>query len=272
MRGDLSDNWSYDLYAMHAQMNFTETSGNDANVARMQNALDIIVDPETGEWLEGFDKQRETWEQQYAEARNRWEAHTRQVQTARAADADAALAALSSPGDEVWVSGAGLGAYAALLRADYTRETLADVLPLRPVGNIELDPDAAAALLDRLELNPGRIESMVEGLRQIAALPDPIGAITDLNYRPSGIQVGRMRVPLGVVGIIYESRPNVTADAAALCLKSGKATVLRGGAEANGFAITRDPDPGESVTMPVTLHNDIVAPDRTTTESRGVLA
>ena len=89
-----------------------------------------------------------------------------------------------------------------------------------------------AALLDRLALTPARIDGMIEGLRQIAALPDPIGEIFDMNYRPSGIQVGRMRVPLGVVGIIYESRPNVTADAAALCLKSGNATVLRGGSEA----------------------------------------
>ena len=89
-----------------------------------------------------------------------------------------------------------------------------------------------AALLDRLELTPGRIDAMIAGLEQIAALPDPIGAITDLNYRPSGIQVGRMRVPLGVIGIIYESRPNVTADAAGLCLKAGNATVLRGGSEA----------------------------------------
>ncbi len=88
------------------------------------------------------------------------------------------------------------------------------------------------ALLDRLALTPERIDAMIEGLRQIAALPDPIGEIFDMNYRPSGIQVGRMRVPLGVVGIIYESRPNVTADAAALCLKSGNATVLRGGSEA----------------------------------------
>jgi glutamate-5-semialdehyde dehydrogenase len=88
------------------------------------------------------------------------------------------------------------------------------------------------ALLDRLELNPERIEGMAEGLRQIAALPDPVGEITDLNYRPSGIQVGKMRVPLGVIGIIYESRPNVTADAAALCLKSGNAAILRGGSEA----------------------------------------
>lgn len=89
-----------------------------------------------------------------------------------------------------------------------------------------------AALLDRLALDASRVEGMAEGLRQIANLTDPVGEITDLRYRPSGIQVGKMRVPLGVVGIIYESRPNVTADAAALCLKSGNAAVLRGGSEA----------------------------------------
>ncbi len=88
------------------------------------------------------------------------------------------------------------------------------------------------ALLDRLALTPERIDSMVEGLRQIANLDDPIGEIFDMKYLPSGIQRGRMRVPLGVVGIIYESRPNVTADAAGLCLKSGNATLLRGGSEA----------------------------------------
>ncbi len=88
------------------------------------------------------------------------------------------------------------------------------------------------ALLDRLALNEERIKGMAEGLRQIAALPDPVGEINDLNYRPSGIQVGKMRVPLGVIGIIYESRPNVTADAAGLCLKSGNAAILRGGSEA----------------------------------------
>ena len=88
------------------------------------------------------------------------------------------------------------------------------------------------ASLDRLTLNAERIAGMAEGLRQIAALPDPVGEITDLKYRPSGIQVGRMRVPLGVIGIIYESRPNVTADAAGLCLKSGNASILRGGSEA----------------------------------------
>ncbi len=89
-----------------------------------------------------------------------------------------------------------------------------------------------AAMLDRLTLTDERIEGMAEGLRQIAALPDPVGAMSRLNYRPSGIQVGQMRVPLGVIGIIYESRPNVTADAAGLCLKSGNATILRGGSEA----------------------------------------
>ena len=89
-----------------------------------------------------------------------------------------------------------------------------------------------AALLDRLELTPARIDAMSEGLRQMIALPDPVGSISDMNYRPSGIQVGKMRVPLGVIGIIYESRPNVTADAAGLCLKAGNAAILRGGSEA----------------------------------------
>jgi glutamate-5-semialdehyde dehydrogenase len=89
-----------------------------------------------------------------------------------------------------------------------------------------------AAMLDRLELTPARIDTMLEGLRQVASLADPIGEITDMRYMPSGIQVGRMRVPLGVIGIIYESRPNVTVEAASLCLKSGNATILRGGSEA----------------------------------------
>lgn len=94
------------------------------------------------------------------------------------------------------------------------------------------DKPLSDALLDRLELTQARFDAMCEGLLQVAALADPIGVITDLAYRPSGIQVGRMRVPLGVVGIIYESRPNVTIDAAALCLKSGNAAILRGGSEA----------------------------------------
>lgn len=88
------------------------------------------------------------------------------------------------------------------------------------------------ALLDRLELTPTRIDAMLEGLRQVAGLDDPVGAISEMKPRPSGIQVGRMRVPLGVIGIIYESRPNVTCEAASLCLKSGNATILRGGSEA----------------------------------------
>ncbi|MCC7115898.1 MAG: glutamate-5-semialdehyde dehydrogenase [Burkholderiales bacterium] len=89
-----------------------------------------------------------------------------------------------------------------------------------------------AAFVDRLTLTPRTVASMAEGLEQIVALPDPIGEISELRYRPTGIQVGMMRVPLGVVGIIYESRPNVTADAAGLCLKAGNATILRGGSEA----------------------------------------
>jgi len=88
------------------------------------------------------------------------------------------------------------------------------------------------ALLDRLALNEERVRGMAEGLRQIAALPDPVGEISDMSYQPSGLQIGKMRVPLGVIGIIYESRPNVTADAAALCMKSGNAAILRGGSEA----------------------------------------
>ena len=89
-----------------------------------------------------------------------------------------------------------------------------------------------SALIDRLKLTSKGVASMVEGLLQIAALADPIGEISDLNYRPSGIQVGKMRVPLGVVGIVYEARPNVTADAAGLCIKAGNAAILRGGSEA----------------------------------------
>jgi glutamate-5-semialdehyde dehydrogenase len=102
----------------------------------------------------------------------------------------------------------------------------------------QLDMDAAAAnglepaMLDRLALSDKAIATMIEGLRQIVALPDPIGEISGLKFRPTGIQVGQMRVPLGVIGIIYESRPNVTVDAAGLCIKSGNATILRGGSEA----------------------------------------
>ncbi|HEY9545778.1 MAG TPA: glutamate-5-semialdehyde dehydrogenase [Solimonas sp.] len=104
----------------------------------------------------------------------------------------------------------------------------ANAQDMRAGRNAKLD----AALLERLELNAKRVEAMADGVRQVALLPDPVGEITDMKQRPSGIQVGHMRVPLGVVGIIFESRPNVTADAAALCLKSGNAAILRGGSEA----------------------------------------
>ncbi|MFO1425053.1 MAG: glutamate-5-semialdehyde dehydrogenase [Candidatus Competibacteraceae bacterium] len=107
---------------------------------------------------------------------------------------------------------------------------------LRAENRLDLDAGRASglepALLDRLELTAKGVRAMAQGLREIAAQPDPVGEITGLKYRPSGIQVGQMRVPLGVVGIIYESRPNVTADAAALCLKAGNAAILRGGSEA----------------------------------------
>ena len=126
------------------------------------------------------------------------------------------------------VKNAALLALAAAIRRE--RATLLaanaeDVAAARAAG-------LEAALLDRLALSEKSIEAMAEGVEQIAALPDPVGEISELKFRPSGIQVGKMRVPLGVVGIIYEARPNVTADAAALCLKSGNAAILRGGSEA----------------------------------------
>ncbi|MGZ8320044.1 MAG: glutamate-5-semialdehyde dehydrogenase [Telluria sp.] len=107
---------------------------------------------------------------------------------------------------------------------------------LRAANQLDLDAAKAAglvpAMLDRLTLSDAAIATMVEGLRQIVALPDPVGEISNMKVRPSGIQVGQMRVPLGVIGIIYEARPNVTVDAAGLCIKSGNATILRGGSEA----------------------------------------
>ncbi len=112
---------------------------------------------------------------------------------------------------------------------DAARSDLAEANALDLAGGRESGLDAA--MLDRLELTPARVDAMIEGLRQVASLPDPIGVITDMTYRPSGIQVGKMRVPLGVIGIIYESRPNVTVEAASLCLKSGNAAILRGGSE-----------------------------------------
>ena len=123
---------------------------------------------------------------------------------------------------------AALAASALALRRDSTRLLAAnaeDVAGARSAGE-------DAAFVDRLMLNAAGVDAMAEGLEQIAALPDPVGEVSELRYRPTGIQVGRMRVPLGVIGIVYESRPNVTADAAALCLKAGNACILRGGSEA----------------------------------------
>ena len=122
---------------------------------------------------------------------------------------------------------------ALLMLAKLIREQAA---ALRAANDLDLDAarknGLEAAMLDRLTLSDKGIIAMAEGVEQIATLPDPVGSITDMSTRPSGIQVGKMRVPLGVIGIIYEARPNVTADAAALCIKSGNATILRGGSEA----------------------------------------
>ncbi|WP_428380541.1 glutamate-5-semialdehyde dehydrogenase [Nevskia ramosa] len=140
------------------------------------------------------------------------------------ARAAARLIARASTGEK----NAALFALADVIMAEATTILEANALDLRAARDAKLDE----ALVERLELNPSRVAAMADGVRQVAALPDPIGEMFDLKMRPSGIQVGKMRVPLGVVGIIYESRPNVTADAAALCLKSGNACVLRGGSEA----------------------------------------
>ena len=137
--------------------------------------------------------------------------------------ASRALAAASSAAkDEA------LLAMAAAIRSRSAELLAANALDLEAARNAGLD----AALVERLALTARGVEAMALGLEQIAALPDPVGEITDVKRRPSGIQVGHMRVPLGVIGIIYEARPNVTADAAALCLKSGNAAILRGGSEA----------------------------------------
>lgn len=116
---------------------------------------------------------------------------------------------------------------------DVLKEAKQDILS---ANKIDMDKgqsnDLDAALLDRLELNDARFDGMLQGLKDVAALPDPIGEVTDMTYQPSGIHLGKMRVPLGVVGMIYESRPNVTLEAASLALKSGNAIILRGGSEA----------------------------------------
>ncbi|MEP5569493.1 MAG: glutamate-5-semialdehyde dehydrogenase [Halioglobus sp.] len=149
---------------------------------------------------------------------------------ARAASREVAASATSARNDAL------LAARDAL---DSAREELA------AANATDMERGAAngldAPLMDRLELTPTRIDTMLEGLTQVATLPDPVGSLSDMNTMPSGIQVGRMRVPLGVIGIIYESRPNVTVEAASLCLKSGNATILRGGSEAleSNMAIAR---------------------------------
>jgi len=121
-----------------------------------------------------------------------------------------------------------LHAIADAIERDSAKLIAANALDLNAARQNGLEP----ALVDRLAISEATVKSMAEGLRQIAALPDPVGEMDGFTYRPSGIQLGKMRVPLGVVGIIYESRPNVTADAAGLCLKSGNAAILRGGSEA----------------------------------------
>lgn len=127
------------------------------------------------------------------------------------------------------------------------------------------DTNLEAALLDRLELNDARFDGMLQGLRDVAALTDPVGEITDLAYRPSGIQLGKMRVPLGVVGMIYESRPNVTLEAASLALKSGNAIILRGGSEAfeSNQAIAKCVQTGlKAAGLPAACVQVIDTPDR----------
>ncbi|PKO50835.1 MAG: gamma-glutamyl-phosphate reductase, partial [Betaproteobacteria bacterium HGW-Betaproteobacteria-21] len=119
-------------------------------------------------------------------------------------------------------------AMAAEIRARAATLLAANAQDLEAARRAGLEP----SMIDRLTLTGKGVEAIAIGLEQVAALPDPVGEITDVKRRPSGIQVGKMRVPLGVIGIIYEARPNVTADAAALCLKSGNAAILRGGSEA----------------------------------------
>jgi len=121
-----------------------------------------------------------------------------------------------------------LRAIAAAIRREASALLAANREDLAAARDAGLDP----VMLERLTLSEKSVAAMADGVEQIAALPDPVGEISDLKFRPSGIQVGKMRVPLGVIGIIYEARPNVTADAAALCLKSGNAAILRGGSEA----------------------------------------
>lgn len=156
---------------------------------------------------------------------------------------------------------AALHAMAAALAEHETALLAANAEDLQAARAAGLD----AALLDRLAITPKRLAGMAEGLRQIAAMPDPVGELTATQTRPNGMQVARMRVPIGVIGIIYESRPNVTLDAAALCLKSGNAAILRGGSEAlrSNLALARIVQQGlEAAGLPPTAVQMIDTPDR----------
>lgn len=156
---------------------------------------------------------------------------------------------------------AALRAMAAALAEHETALLAANAEDLQAARAAGLD----AALLDRLAITPKSLAGMAEGLRQIAAMPDPVGELTATQTRPNGMQVARMRVPIGVIGIIYESRPNVTLDAAALCLKSGNAAILRGGSEAlrSNLALARIVQQGlETAGLPPTAVQMIDTPDR----------
>jgi len=155
-----------------------------------------------------------------------------------------------------------LAAMAASIRRNVAKLLAANARDLESARSSGKD----SAFIDRLTLSPKSIEAMAEGLEQVASLPDPIGQISDVREQPSGIRVGRMRVPLGVVGIIYESRPNVTADAAALCLKSGNACILRGGAESvnSNLAIADCVKEGlRTAGLPEAAVQVVATPDRT---------
>jgi glutamate-5-semialdehyde dehydrogenase len=154
-----------------------------------------------------------------------------------------------------------LAAIAAAIRRDRVKLASANAEDLASARAASKD----AAFIDRLTLSEHSIEAMARGIEQVAALPDPIGVVSDLVERPSGIKVGKMRVPLGVIGIIYESRPNVTADAAALCLKSGNASILRGGAESmhSNLAIAACIREGlDSAGLPEDAVQVVATPDR----------
>jgi len=142
--------------------------------------------------------------------------------------AQAKLAARAMRSADTHIKNEALLLAATVIRRESDEILSANSMDMKTASDNAMD----AAFRDRLELNADRVEAIAAGLEQVAALPDPVGTVTSLTYRPSGIQVGHMRVPLGVIGIIYESRPNVTADAAGLCLKSGNVAILRGGSEA----------------------------------------